>query len=523
MEWFPPTEARTDFEERSRKTQVSLEKLFHNLDKLLKRDTSDCLSKHLNGLLNNNAEIYQVRPSVERREKIDYVEREEDIERTIECKTINGRYFKHFALKCPDTSVHKPLNSQSNRSRYGKSSTLLPRDVFSSSKTEPSSPPRISPTSPSSNNREETKGQLKLERLPLTLGANGCDVLPSNGWWQTEANHGESSSDSETEADVIKETDCSACLNLEEIKSDVFDQTRSLDVRDRPETGQSSLFSSKDSDYSSDGSKTQTRAGPDPSTLAKIQGMRFEEMRGARETSSFFHLTSGSGNESASSGFIDETFVEPRPPQPTPDPDDQACQTGSENKSMSCFTRSTSFASNSAMFDDDLELDYKELLHHRFNTTSRINYNNLETFKHNYLRPKTHYNNLETVKHNYSHPEKGLIIKEDENFRQGNGKSRKITCVFPKVNVSKDRTKNNRIIPVVSVKRRPNTADVPVKLRLKHRTNAFTKFSKATEETGADERVLPTTLNRSAEVSYSVMTPYMANVVWSVMDDEKVD
>ena len=85
---------------------------------------------------------------------------------------------------------------------------------------------------------------------------------------------------------------------------------------------------------------------------------------------------------------------------------------------------------------------------------------------------------------------------------------------------------NNKAISAVlqkgAVKRRPNTVDIPVKLRLKHRSNAFTKFSKVTEDKSADERVLPTTLSKSAEASYSVMSPYMANVVWSVMDDEKV-
>ena len=95
--------------------------------------------------------------------------------------------------------------------------------------------------------------------------------------------------------------------------------------------------------------------------------------------------------------------------------------------------------------------------------------------------------------------------------------------MLPKVNLSKANKTAPTGFPEKVVKRRPNTANVPVKLRLQHRHKSSAKLSgKVTEENGTDERVLPTTLNKSADASYSIMTPYMANIVWSVMEDEKV-
>ena len=495
MDWkfFPPTQVRIDDEERSQNiNRVSMEQLFHNLDAVLKRDISDCLSKHLDGLLRNNATIYQVRPSVQRRERRDYFEAGEDGEDVVRCKTDREGYFSQLVLKCPNTSASK---SQSLQSKSSYPVSRKPSTVFTSKK--PTTPPQICRLTRSISKNDARKERLKFERLPLTLDSEQYDVLPSDGWWRSETS-GESTSDSEREAEVINEAKSKSGLNLE-IKNDNSDHCRSLDVYSSPESVQL-LFSPVALDCCNDGSKKQTQAGSRSSELSKIQGMQSEELlRGARETSSFSHLTNRSGNEER--GII----IAPRPPQSTPDVDEKTCQTyseKSENYSLSSFSRSTSFASDAAIFGEDLKLDYRELLHYRMNTSSRIDHNKLEA-----------------LKHNYSYPNKPLLPKEQNSSQKCFAKCRKIACVFPKVNAT--RVKNSKA-KKVALKRRPNTADASVKLRLQQRSNAFIKFSKVKDENGADERVLPTTLNKSADASYSVMTPYMANVVWSVMDDEKV-
>ena len=492
MDWnfFPPTQGRFNDEERSQKiNRVSMDQLFHNIDALLKRDINDCLSKHLDGLLRNNASIYKVGPSVQRRERIDYFETGEDGEEAVKCKTVREGYFSQHALKCFNTSVYKSqsVQTESSCTINGKPSTR-----FRSKK--PATPPEICRSTRSMSKNDARQERLKLERLPLTSDSNQYDVFPSNGWWRSERS-GESTSDSETEAEVINEAKSNSGLNVE-IKSDIPDHCSSLDVCSSAESVQL-LFSSVVLENCNDGSKTQTRASSTSwSELSKIQGIQSEELfRRASETSSFLNLTSGYGNES-------DIIKAPRPPQPTPDLDDRTCQTCSENSSLSGFSRSTSFASNSAMFSKDLELGYRELFHYRSNANSRLDYNTIEA-----------------VKHYYSRPDK------QNSFRKYFDKSRKITCVFP--NAIASRAKNNKAIPLLTqeeaVKRRPNTADILVKLRLQHRSDALRKrFSKVKEENSTDERVLPTTLNKPTDASYSVMTPYMANVVWSVMEDEKV-
>lgn len=61
-----------------------------------------------------------------------------------------------------------------------------------------------------------------------------------------------------------------------------------------------------------------------------------------------------------------------------------------------------------------------------------------------------------------------------------------------------------------------------VKLRFLYWSNFFVKFSKVKEEKSIDERVLFIILNKLMDVLYLVMILYMVNVVWFVMDDEKV-
>lgn len=60
----------------------------------------------------------------------------------------------------------------------------------------------------------------------------------------------------------------------------------------------------------------------------------------------------------------------------------------------------------------------------------------------------------------------------------------------------------------------------PVLLKMKHRQDKFINRGREAHEEG---RLLPTTLSGLKRGGYSVMTPYMASVVWSIMEDESVD
>lgn len=66
----------------------------------------------------------------------------------------------------------------------------------------------------------------------------------------------------------------------------------------------------------------------------------------------------------------------------------------------------------------------------------------------------------------------------------------------------------------------PLKHEKPVLLKMHHRQDKFINRKRETHEEG---RLLPTTLSGLKRGGYSVMTPYMASVVWSIMEDESVD
>ena len=478
MDWklSPSTHASVYNQEFSQQSRVSTEQLFHNLDALLRRDIRDCLSKQLQGLLNNNVRIYRVRESFQRRQKIGNLDAEDNFKREVKCNSVKEKHCKLLSLKCPNTEVHKSsVDSQLSRSRCGKSkSAAYTKGSFSSK--EPATPPPISPMFSSSNCNNKRQLQLTSETN------NGGDVLPSNGWWREKG-----SSDSDTEGDA-GETDYSASFNLN-MKNDEFEQA--IISCSSPESVPLPLFVSDVSENYHSWAKMQARTSSCPAQLSKAQRMQSNERNGKRELCNFFQLTSGVGNEEESC-----------PPQTSPVPDDKTCKTCSEDKPLSCFRGPLIVARNADISHENLKLNYGELLQHRPDTTSRIYYNTLETSGYN----------------SASAPSKGRIISSRDHSQRRLIENRsKILCALPEVN-NKTRPAG---YPEKTVKRRPNTANIPVKLKFKHKSKSGVS-GKLTEDRDTDERVLPTTLSKSADASYSIMTPYMANIVWSVMDDEKV-
>lgn len=64
----------------------------------------------------------------------------------------------------------------------------------------------------------------------------------------------------------------------------------------------------------------------------------------------------------------------------------------------------------------------------------------------------------------------------------------------------------------------------PVRLKMKHRQDEFMNHREGNNELNQEEgRILPTTLSACKDNCYSVMTPYMAKVVWSVLEHELTD
>lgn len=213
-----------------------------------------------------------------------------------------------------------------------------------------------------------------------------------------------------------------------------------------------------------------------------------QEQNGKNEPCNSSHLTSEAATV--------ETCLVPSPPQTTPVLDDATRQTSCEDEPSSRLSESLGLSSNAGDYGHVLKLDYWELLQHRRYTTSRTSYNKSETF----------YNSVAL---------KACISKECNNYKKSLENRNKLLCSLPRMNLGKV----NKVTPVgfagktVEVKRHQKKGNVTVKLKLHHEVR---------NDNGTDERVLPTTLNKPTDASYCIMSPYMANVVWSVMDEEKV-
>ena len=314
--------------------------------------------------------------------------------------------------------------------------------------------------------------------MNLGTDKSEVEVLPSNGWWLEQR-----SSDSEAESDL--DIDCSASLSLN-INSDDFGSSTS--ICSSIKKGRRSLVVSKNRHSEAE---YQERKDSFSSQLSEDYKMLTSEQGGEKDCYNFFELTSGTGDEEESFSAV------PSPPSTSPVVDDK----GSEFRSNSGPSSQLYNAHDKEIFDDNLSLEYRALLQHRPNTTSRITYTTLKT----------------SYGHNYAFQGIGRIIQE-YNRSQGILETRNKThCALPKVNnktTTTDHLGN-------ADKRRPHTAALPVILKLTHRKKSGVS-GKLAEDKDTDERVLPTTLNKSAEASYSIMTPYMANIVWSVMEDENV-
>ena len=446
-----------------------MERLCDNLEALLGRDKRDCLSKQLHGLL-NRAGKHEVRlkAGIQRTPTSEKLKDGSDLERAGKCSSVKEEYSEKLSRKYLNTQATRELaDSKASCSRDGKYKSGINK-TFYAKEPRPISTKFLS-------GKCKKRGQIQMN---LGTDKSEVEVLPSNGWWLEQR-----SSDSEAESDL--DIDCSASLILN-TNSDDFGSSTS--ICSSIKKGRRSLVVSKNRHSEAE---YQERKDSFSSQLSEDYKMLTSEQGGEKDCCNFFELTSGTGDEEESFSAV------PSPPSTSPVVDDK----GSEFRSNSGPSSQLYNAHDKEIFDDNLSLEYRALLQHRPNTTSRITYTTLKT----------------SYGHNYAFQGIGRII-EEYNRSQGILETRNKThCALPKVNnktTTTDHLGN-------ADKRRPHTAALPVILKLTHRKKSGVS-GKLAEDKDTDERVLPTTLNKSAEASYSIMTPYMANIVWSVMEDENV-
>lgn len=478
MDWklFPSTQASVCYQENSQQNRICMKRLCDNLDALLRRDKRDCLSKQLHGLL-NSARKHEVRlkAGIQRTPTSEKLKDENDLERADKCSSVTEEYNEKLSRQHLTTEARRELaDSKASCSREGKSKSGRNKKFFAKE------PVTLHPTSTKILNKDKNRGQIHMN---LEIDKSQVEMLPSNGWWLEQR-----SSDSETESDL--DIDCGARLNLNTNSDDFGSSTSKCS---NIKNGRQSLVVSKrgyrEAEY-------QARKNSFSSQLSEDYKMLTTEQGEEKDSCNFFELTSGTGDK-------EESFlVVPSPPSTSPVVDDKGSEFRSNSGPSSLsLTQPLYNAHDEEIFDDNLSLEYRALLQHRPNTTSRITYTTLKT----------------SYGYNNAFQGRGRIIEEN-NRSQGILETRKKTrCALPKVNNNTTTTDHLGNAD----KRRPHTAALPVILKLTHRNKSGVS-SKLTEDKDTEERVLPTTLNKSAEASYSIMTPYMANIVWSVMEDEKV-
>ena len=449
-----------------------MERLCDNLEALLTRDKRDCLSKQLHGLL-NRAGKHEVRlkAGIQRTPTSEKLKDGSDLERAGKCSSVKEEYSEKLSRKYLNTQATRELaDSKASCSRDGKYKSGINK-TFYAKEPRPISTKLLS-------GKCKKRGPIQMN---FETDKSEVEVLPSNGWWLEQR-----SSDSETESDL--DIDCSTSLNT---NSDDFGSSTSLCSSIK--NGRRSLVVSKNGHS---GAEYQGRKDSFSSLLSEDYKMLTSEQGGGKDSCNFFELTSGTGDEEESLSVV------PGPPSTSPVVDDKGSEFCSNSGPSSLSLSQPLYnAHDKEIFDDNLSLEYRELLQYRPNTTSRITYTTLKT----------------SYGHNYAFQGIGRIIEEYNRSRGILETRNKTHCALPKV--------NNKITKTDHLgnadKRRPHTAALPVILKLTHRNKSGVS-GKLAEDKDTDERVLPTTLNKSAEASYSIMTPYMANIVWSVMADENV-
>lgn len=476
MDWklFPSTQASVYYQENSQQSRISMERLCDNLEALLRRDKRDCLSKQLHGLL-NSAGKHEVRlkAGIQRTPTSEKLKDGSDLERAGKCSSVKEEYSEKLSRKYLNTEATRELaDSKASCSRDGKYKSGINK-TFYAKEPRPISTKFLS-------GKCKKRGQIQMN---LEIDKSEIEVLPSNGWWLEQR-----SSDSETESDL--DIDCSASLNLNTNSNDFGSSTS---ICSSIKNGRRSLVVSKNGHS---GAEYQGRKDSFSSQLSEDYKMLTSEQGGEKDCCNFFELTSGTGDEEVSFSAV------PSPPSTSPVVDDKGSEFRSNSGPSSLSLSQPLYnAHDKEIFDDNLSLEYRELLQHHPNTTSRITYTTLKT----------------SYGYNYAFQGIGRIIEEYNRSRGILETRNKTHCALPKVNNKKTTTDHLGN----AHKRRPNTATLPVILKLTNRNKSGVS-GKLTANKDTDERVLPTTLNKSAEASYSIMTPYMANIVWSVMEDEKV-
>lgn len=465
MDWkvFPQTHVSVFNHEITRNIRVSRQHLLDNVEALLRRDKTDCETKQLNGLIASTERTYHVTPRFRRRIEVNVksnITMREGGDIAI-CRNSHENNENRNSSRSEGNETRITFQNKPKHSHCdGSTKETYSKELLHNSKT-------LRPTKLSSKSSSDKERSSLTRKSSVEKECKG-DKLPSNGWWNEQRLSDFSYSENE-EKDDLQKTEHNGNLDQDDAVNQFvlpLSTTRRI---------VQTLSSSSGEDLSETDSSSLKKGQPQTNSRSYFRERQCSAVGQSSEGKAFdiFRLTSV--ETCASKATRNGEHCTPLLPR-----------SDAETKA------------NDFQFDDDLHLTSDQLLRYDTGTTSRITCKTIEPRSSNFVV-------------------KCRLNDKINNFAKGQETQR----VLPRMT----KRKLNKIAPVGTAddtQRPQGEVNSPVKLSLKHRGKFLAQSGGAAEIIkGTDERMLPTTLHKPADASYSIMSPYMASVVWSVMADEK--
>lgn len=465
-------------EDQADNFEISLGKLRYNFNMLLDRDMKDCLSKNLTALIGKDYRIYI------NNKRIPGSEQSENGRHTVSNVVQDVHTAKIIENECvlqekrqSDKSKEKqdvlPLSTSDLARKHSKAEIFQSKAIAYS--RDQANKEKIDQNNGGKNARTSKMfRKASQDRLSLCYDTeDNEEALPGDGWWLRSAN-----SDSESEINFSHNKEggspASSGQNFEETNTTSEDAIISEE---------SICGGSESEKLSASFNSSSQRSGTD---------------------SPIFYLTSFEPKIHSTPIARKSESVDTLIPM-----EDKLFRRNDAN--MTCSEIKSKLAEKASAFSEDIELDCKSVLSFRARIHGRAQCS----------LPARNGECLEKPPEHSQRKPRGA--KDVKNLLDS--KPKRKTKTF--YEVKEDETNKKMIfVPYKEqAQGRKSVQNKPVKLKMQHRRDNGTSLGSSDKMLSADEadsRLLPTTLTHSANGSYSMMTPYMANVVWSVMEDENV-
>ncbi|XP_032231857.2 uncharacterized protein LOC116614682 [Nematostella vectensis] len=492
---------------------ISFDRLQQNIDGILQRDVIDCKVRNLVGLLSSNSRLYvdkagnnfkgkQRNLATDLRVRYSESFNHGDSWFKRECDMKGKGTNKHLSRLCLDAQISEtskiksgeitPFQESGKDSDDSNESICLDKDL--SEKRHTSTKGKFANMEKRLTKKARRNTTNAKQRRISCDYAHGIKPLPSNGWWANKDDDSESDSETNTETTANREIS-NEDLKIIANKTDYPTKPEHYPTETKYYPTEIKHYSTETDNYPS---KSEQYTTETEHYRSASEPTRFIADSDANLGTSFFYLTNSDCNTQSNQAKTTKNEIKGKSNN-----NHSAVSLGrieiedSEN-SMIAEPAEVGFGGlitrpqipKTLSLDCGILLEYKDSVGSRFGSLedTRIvpDFTSLaEQYKGKHA-PVSEANQTK-----YGRTIRDGVAKRTENARNGRNMNRKL--------------------------------EQPTKFRLKH-THSRCSRVKYEEAAGqGDGRLLPTTLTKSSKSAFSLMSPYMATVVWSVMQDENID